>query len=52
MVHTKKLFIEITTIDKISNDLIFLALKKNIQNSYIKIFSAEQILLKDVGGIE
>jgi len=48
MVYTKKYFIEITTLEPVSNDRIFLSLKRNIKNSYIKLYSAENVLVKDV----
>jgi hypothetical protein len=49
MVYTKKLFVEITTLDPISTDIIYLSLSKNIKNSFIQIFVASEInAIKDV----
>ena len=48
MVYTKMFFIEITTLEQISNDRVFLSIKRNIPDSFVKLFSAENILIKDV----
>jgi hypothetical protein len=37
MVHTKRYFIEITTLYPLNDDLVFLSLDKNIKDSFIKI---------------
>ena len=43
MPYTKKFFIEITSLNKISDEVIFLSLSKNIKDSYVKLYRAEFI---------
>ena len=38
MVYTKRYFIEITTLETVSTEKVFLSLSKNITQSCIKIF--------------
>lgn len=47
MPYTKKYFIEITSLDKISDEKIFMALKKNFDKTYIKLYKAE-LLKRDI----
>ena len=49
MVYTKRLFIEITTIEQIEVDKVYLALTRNIPKSFIKIFDIkEEFTFRDV----
>jgi len=48
MVYTKKMFLEITTLQPIKDEQIYEALHKNIDKSYIKIYSVGQVTYKDV----
>jgi len=50
MVYTKKYFVEITTLEPTTDDLVYLSLTKNIPNSFIQIFVADERLnyIKDV----
>jgi len=43
MPYTKKYFIEITSLEKISDNKVFLALKKNFDKTYVKLYAAELI---------
>jgi hypothetical protein len=49
MTYAKKYFIEITALDKISTDKVYLALSKNFEKSFIKLFEiADEYTFKDV----
>lgn len=48
MVHTIKLFVEITTLEPTTVERIYLSLSKNIPQSFIKIYEAGECLMKDV----
>jgi len=41
MVYTKRYFIEITTLNQMSDDLVYLSLDKNIKDSFITIYKIE-----------
>ena len=41
MVYTKRYFIEITTLEPISTNRVYLSLSKNFVESFIKIFGVE-----------
>lgn len=43
MPYTNVFFLEITSLEPVSDDLIFLSLKKNIPQSYVKLYRAEFI---------
>lgn len=43
MPYTKKFFVEITSLEPISDDVIFLSLSKNIKHGYVKLYKAELI---------
>lgn len=45
---TKRMYIEITTLDEISYDRIYKILKTNIPKSFIKMFKAEELMKMDV----
>jgi len=45
MTYHKIYFVKITSLDKISNDKVFLSLSKNFKNSSIKLISAEEVLI-------
>lgn len=47
MPYTKKYFIEITSLNKISDEKLFLAIKKNFDKTYVKLYSAE-LLKRDI----
>jgi len=47
MVYTKTYFIKVTTLHKINDDIIFMALSKNIHDSYIELYKGE-LLKKDI----
>lgn len=46
MVYVKTYFVKITSLDKISNDKVYLSLYKNFKNSSIKLISAEKVLIR------
>lgn len=49
MTYTKKYFIEITTLEKINTDKVYLALSRNFDNSFIKLFEiADEYTFRDV----
>lgn len=49
MVHTKRYFIEITTLDKIETDKVYLSLSRNFKESFIKIFEInDEYTFRDV----
>lgn len=48
MVNTKQLFIEITTLEEISDERIYNILHQNLTKSYIKIYSVNKVTYKDV----
>lgn len=48
MVYTKKLYLEITSIDRVTDDKIYLSLKKNIPDSFIKMYIVKQMTRADV----
>jgi hypothetical protein len=48
MVYTKKMFIEITTLEPIKIEKIYLSLSRNIPQSHISIYEATECLVKDV----
>ena len=41
MPYTEKYYIEITTLDKMKRDRVFLILKKNIPQSFIKMYKVK-----------
>lgn len=48
MVTTKRMFLEITTIEPIDDELIYKVLHKTFDQSFIKIYAIKQITYKDV----
>ena len=48
MVYTKKLFVQITSIDKVTDSLIYHSLKKNLPKSFIKIYKSEELIIGDI----
>jgi hypothetical protein len=49
MVSTKRLFIEITTLEPIEVDRVYLSLSKNFEKSFIEIFEVkDSYTYKDV----
>jgi polyribonucleotide nucleotidyltransferase len=48
MPYVKKMYIEITTLDKIDDVRIFDILKKNIKESFIRIYSVNKITRSDI----
>lgn len=47
MVYTKKIFLEIVSLDRVSDNKIFLSLKKNIPDSHIKLHIVKQMTTRD-----
>jgi len=48
MVHTKKYFVEITTLEPIDDDKVFKSLKANFKRSFIKLNVASEKGLRDI----
>lgn len=48
MSYTKKVFVEITTLEPISDELIYNALHHNIKSSFIVIHCINKITYRDV----
>jgi hypothetical protein len=42
MVYTYRYFIEITTLNPMKSDLVFLSLERNIQKSFIKMYKIDE----------
>jgi len=47
MPYTKRFFMEITSLEPISDNVIYLSLSKNIKNSYVKLYKAE-LIMRDI----
>jgi len=43
MPYNKKFFVDITSLEPISDEVIYLSLSKNIKDSYVKLYKAEFI---------
>lgn len=43
MPYTKRFFVEVTSLEPISDEVVFLSLSKNIKASYVKLYKAEFI---------
>lgn len=43
MPYTKRFFAEITSLHPIKDETVFMALSKNIEDSYVKLYKAEFI---------